>query len=879
MDKRYESFCTSDPLFYESRATASVNGAAPRFAAAARQLPSGWRRFERGEWLAYEPPALELPAQGWKIHVSARAADAEAAIEIVQGYCVGHRLPFKFLNGPLALHLRNAKYASRGASGKLLTVYPADEACLRSALRDLDELLRGVSGPYVLSDLRYGTGPVYVRYGGFAEQHCVDADGELVPAITGPAGDLVPDRREPGGYRPAWVPLPDFLAPHAAARDAVTLADLPYRVERALHFSNGGGVYEAVDVRDGTRVVLKEARPHAGLAMDGADAVTRLVHEADMLRRLAGLAAAPEVLDELVVGDHRFLVLEHVDGRTLNTFFAERHPLIDIEPDDAALADYSGWAMRIYRAVERALASIHERGVVINDLHMFNIIVRPDESVTFVDFEIAAPAGARGARTVAHPGFVAPPDRTGVDVDRYALACLKLAMFMPMTTLFLVDRAKARHLAAVAAARFPLPSGFFDDAVREIIRDQDPDAGVAPGRGLPGTGDWPAASASMARAVLASATPARQDRLYPGDVEQFRSGGTGLAFGAAGVLYALAAAGHEPPAEHVAWLRDRATGEGSGLGFYTGAHGVAYALAALGHRQAALDTVATCLRERWDRLGHDLYGGLAGVGLNLAHLAAETGETGLAAAALRAGERLAERYDRPSGDGTDPAMRPRLAAGLMRGDTGPALLFLRLREQTGDERWLDLAATALRRDLARCVPGREGALKVDEGHRVLPYLASGSAGIGMVTARFLALRHEPDIAAADAAIVPAARSCYYAQSGLFNGRAGLVLYLADRRELRRAASGPAADVAALDGHTVTQARLLDWHAMSYRGLLAFPGDQLMRLSMDLATGTAGCLLALAAAAGLPAAHLPLLGPAAPRSDEPAPQTGPLTAVR
>ncbi|MGM1058401.1 hypothetical protein [Saccharothrix sp. Mg75] len=33
-----------------------------------------------------------------------------------------------------------------------------------------------------------------------------------------------------------------------------------------------------------------------------------------------------------------------------------------------------------------------------------------------------------------------------------------------------------------------------------------------------------------------------------------------------------------------------------------------------------------------------------------------------------------------------------------------------------------------------------------------------------------------------------------------------------------------------------------WYAMPYCGELAFPGEQLMCLSMDLATGTTGCLL-------------------------------------
>jgi hypothetical protein len=39
----------------------------------------------------------------------------------------------------------------------------------------LGELLYGQPGPYILSDLRWGSGPLYVRYGGFAERYCIDA--------------------------------------------------------------------------------------------------------------------------------------------------------------------------------------------------------------------------------------------------------------------------------------------------------------------------------------------------------------------------------------------------------------------------------------------------------------------------------------------------------------------------------------------------------------------------------------------------------------------------------------------------------------------------------------------------------------------------------
>ena len=56
-----------------------------------------------------------------------------------------------------------------------------------------------------------------------------------------------PGRRRPTFRPPPWLSLPGFLEPHLAARNAATVNELPYRIERPLHFSNGGGLYEAVD--------------------------------------------------------------------------------------------------------------------------------------------------------------------------------------------------------------------------------------------------------------------------------------------------------------------------------------------------------------------------------------------------------------------------------------------------------------------------------------------------------------------------------------------------------------------------------------------------------------------------------------------------------
>ncbi|GAB4107173.1 class III lanthionine synthetase LanKC [Micromonospora taraxaci] len=852
MDERYDSYCAADRLFYDSLGAAVAQ---PVFPAADRPVPHGWRREPLDDWLIYGPDGGSLPQQGWKIHISATLANAERILDTVFDYCVPRGLSFKFLRGPRTLLLRNSKYAARAASGKFVTVYPRDDAELELTCKELDELLAGEPGPYVLSDLRYGTGPVHVRYGGFAARYCHSPDGQVVPAIEDDSGTLVPDRREPVFHLPAWVTLPDFLGPHLAARNDTNTNEVPYRIERVIHFSNGGGLYVGRDLRTDTQVVLKEARPHAGLDADGTDAVARLAREATALRQLADLPQVPRVHDEFTLGEHHFLALEFIEGRPLNKALVDRYPLIDADatPDDRTA--YTRWARHVYEQVDALITAIHDRGLVYGDLHLFNIMIRPDDQVALVDFEVAAPIAGHRRPGLRNQGFAAPRDRTGPAVDRYALACLRLALFLPLTQLVRLAPAKVAHLADIIATNLPVPRSFLDPAVQEITGDAP--ATTAPDVHL---GDWPTARDRLTTAIVASATPERDDRLHPGDIEQFRTGGLNLAHGAAGVLYALHASGAGRQPEHEQWLVRRATAPPSGTrcGFYDGLHGVAYALEHLGRRQDALDVLDICLREPLDGLDHSLHSGLSGIALNLAELAARTGETTLRDAAWQAAERVIDQLADDPGPDISGGRHP--YAGLLRGRTGAALMALRLHELTGDDTLLRHAATALRQDLRRCVVRPDGALEVNEGWRTMPYLANGSVGIGLVIDQYLRHRADDQFTEASAGVRRAARSPFYAQSGLFAGRAGIITYLAaspddtDRRDL------------------TAQLDRLTWHALPYAGGTAFPGEQLLRLSMDLGTGTAGVLLALACAQHDTPPTLPFLTPLT-GAPTPSPQRG------
>ncbi|MEV0588505.1 class III lanthionine synthetase LanKC [Nonomuraea sp. NPDC050310] len=805
MDGRHAMYCLADPLFYDTPAG--------DFDLAVRQAPPSWSRREQDDWIVYRPPAPTLPDQGWKIHVSAGLDNAEAVLEKVWAYCVANEVPFKVVRARHLLHLRNAEHAERGSSGKLAALYPADEAQLERICTELAAELDGEHGPSILSDLRIGDGPLYVRYGAIAERYCTGPDGRVERAVARPDGTLVPDSRSPVFAPPPWVHLPHFLEPHLAARRNATFDGVPYTVEAVVRFTNGGGIYHGVDRRTGRQVVLKEARPHAGLDAEGRDALARLDRERAALERLAGLASVPALLGEFTVADHRFMVTEHVPARPLDEVVIERHPLLGRADSAEARAAYASWAMDLCVKVEAAVADVHRRGLAFGaEPHAGHVRVRPDGEVMLTGFEGAGELDA------------------GLEQDRYALACLRLALFLPLTELFALDRLKAVELAEVIRAGFPVPGGFLDDAVRTITGDRTVRHLAAwHSATLPDPERWPRLRRSLAKAILDSATPERDDRLFPGGIEQFTTGGLNLAHGAAGVLHALAVTGAGRFPEYERWLAERAVRPGQRLGFYDGLHGIAHVLAGFGDHARALDLVATACRERWEDLGLGLHSGLSGIGLNLLHLAEVTGVADLHTRALKVVDVVASRLERENFPGP----------GLLHGATGPALLLLRAGEY-------DLAERALRLDLARC-----------RGLATPPGLGCGAAGTAWVLEEFLTHRPGVELEAARTVLDRAARPAFSLLPGLFNGRAGTLAYLARRPD---------------DPGVEEQLQGLGWHAVRYRADLAFPGEGLTRLSMDLATGSAGVLLAVGAALHDERVSLPLM------LSPPSPQTHGDTAI-
>ena len=850
MDMRYVAYCYADRHFYDIPQNSTMNSrGAQRFQLPARDW-GAWSVYVAEGWTYVMPDGAELPDQGWKIHVSASFENAQYLLNMVAEYCGGRRVAFKYLPTTGDLVRANTKYADRGSSGKFITLYPLTPDECETTLKELDMLIGGQDGPYILSDLRYNDGPLYVRYGGFRPRFIRGEGDPRVPAIMNESGELVPDERLPTFTPPSWVSLPAFVVEQVVRLGGNERPDrFRYDISEALHFSNGGGIYKAESLdRSNSIVVLKEGRPFAGVSPDGRSAIDRLQREAAFLKELADLDAVVDYVDYFEEAGHHFLVEELVEGVTLNKQIVLKNPLIRSDSSRADRLEYRDWALGILKQVEDSVHEFHSRGIVFGDLHPNNIIVTEAGQVRFIDFEMAYRVDDRDVVPAGAPGFMAEDGRIGISADLYSLGCMKLGLFIPLTVLLPLDTTKIHGLVDHARRNFELDEEFCTSILADIglraergvsagaqrVRDraaawriEEPDSTVAMLDDIE-TGIWNHLDLS------------RVDRAFPGDIAQFSEGGYGIAHGAAGVLLTLR--GEHPWRERVLdWIEDAVRNATQPtFGFFDGSAGAAHALRRLGRPEAALEIEARLEELPLEELTSDYFSGLAGIGIHFMDEAsrgvANTDEVcarirGIMAS--RADESHASMIRLVNGVPTATVGK----GGLMRGLSGQALYWVRSFEYTSDRADLDRAERLLREDCSLLVPCEDGSIQLNEGWRVLPYLATGALGVGLVIARFLQHQEVPEFRELLRGIAVNVEPSFSIQSNLFNGRASFIHYVQQGLGSELAIPNP-------EEQLLRQVGLLSTHVLVHRDGIHFPGEQLMRMACDWATGSAGVLSVL-----------------------------------
>lgn len=218
-----------------------------------------------------------------------------------------------------------------------------------------------------------------------------------------------------------------LLSPESEARLSQHRALLHDQYQLGACLGSGGfsAVYYARDLLAGGREVAIKRITLQGLnpkvVIEATETFNREVRMISALNH----AQVPRLYDHFSDQDHWYLILEYIDGQTLETFLAVR------KQQGKPLQREEILAMTLQLCPVLEYLHSCQPPVIFRDLKPSNIMRRPDGSLCLIDFGIARyyqPGQAQDTQRLGSPGYAAPEQygraQTTPQADIYSLGAL-----------------------------------------------------------------------------------------------------------------------------------------------------------------------------------------------------------------------------------------------------------------------------------------------------------------------------------------------------------------------------------------------------------------------------------------------------------------------
>ena len=352
----------------------------------------GYSVFEQGIYICANS-SVQLPAQGWKIHISATVENAFDIVSIVATELSTMMVSFKVIKSKEIYGFTSLKSFSRVQFGKFITVYPKDNREFISLLEKLSDLLDEFDGPEILTDRQYKSCKVlHYRYGGFHPILRLDHMGNPIFMIQDGYGTYVEDLRVP------YYSLPNGIDDIIDYQSGIEIPRLfqEYTIEKAIRFTNSGGVYLATQKSNQRKVIIKEARKHTQMVSIGKDSISYREREAAILDTMKESAFFPQLIDAYFCQGNFFLVEEYIDGETLFEYVLHNNAFLKVM-DSIAVSQYTLKILSYISLLFEAILELRHNGLEMHDLTLDNIMITSNSEIKIIDMEGCAYIGDKSS--------------------------------------------------------------------------------------------------------------------------------------------------------------------------------------------------------------------------------------------------------------------------------------------------------------------------------------------------------------------------------------------------------------------------------------------------------------------------------------------------
>ncbi|MCM3133511.1 class III lanthionine synthetase LanKC [Paenibacillus polysaccharolyticus] len=809
-------------------------------------------------WKHYHAKGSHLPDQGWKIHVTALFEESQTLLEKVAKVCIDEKVEFKHLKDKQSFIKVNSKNASRSSSGKFMTIYPVNNEAF---LRLLDAISLATSdfqkGPYILSDRRWKDSNVFYRYGGFKSifneygEHCIRDNH----------GRLIKDERTPFYQVPDFVKdFDDYLNTLNGSTDSDDAASKSdsnldrYEIETALSYSNAGGVYSATRKEDNLRVIIKEARPNAGLDGGAHDALSRQTREYEALVKLQDISGVVNFIEYFQEWEHFFLVEEFIEGIDLRQWLAKHYPFFR---DREGMNEHAEQAKKILLQLYTLIEEMHQKGVAMGDFQPANIMVMQDLTVRLIDFETAMPVGSDEKPTMMTIGFASQKIKFSGARDWFGLKKIIRYLALPVLSSEVLDvHLQHNHYRWIKELyedsfyEFIIDLQMKCDLKIQEVQSYSPEE-IKPDAQLNNL-DISSIMTRLIKGLQHNLT--NDERFINGDIRQFEMNGGRYNFltGGSGAAYVLTR-NKANTADVNQWIQDYLLNHLNKIeenGLITGKTGVLTLLYEMGYQDVVLKELKTIRQRMNDTNNISLRSGLSGIGLFVISLYFETGDYGYLIFAKEVEQLIEMKREKEGILSTNDWMAVEI--GAIDGLSGVSLFYSAMYSATSDAAYLDKAKQLIHEDLKQTIKDEvTGSMQtLDNRNRQLPYLSGGSIGIGVCIWFLNHVSGEDLFHEEMKAITRLSGICSTISGGLFDG-AGSFLLLASIVEQNQEREQMVKEVL----------NLLNIFLIDRQEYYVYPGQFSYRLADDVYSGSSGIILALMCIVkNNPLYWLPLINP-------------------
>jgi serine/threonine protein kinase len=678
-------------------------------------------------WKYYHNLESKLPEQGWKIHISCTYRDVDKTLNIVAETCFKRNIGFKHLKDRESYMLMNSKTASRSSSGKFVTIYPTNESEFLDIVYILEDKLSGMEkGPYILSDKRWKKTNIYYRYGGFI--NITNDLGEL--CIKTPDGTLIKDERTP------YYKVPDFAKKFNQHLESLNTSIEKeksskldeYNIQNALSFSNAGGVYFAKRKSDDLSVIIKEARPQAGLDGKYKDALSRQDSEYNALVQLKEIEGIVNIIDRFKEWEHYFLVEEYIEGSDLKKWISLNFPFYE---DEEEILNYENKVEKIIINLINVVDKMSRKNIAMMDMQPANVLIKKNLEIKLIDFETALLADSTDKPGLMTVGFSSTKIKNNAAHDWFGLKKIIKYMVLPIiNSEDLDEELEKKHLEWIRKNY----STSFGDFIIETIESCNQKIFKLNGSKNNSSLKYKEANAlkhKLLKGITKNLT--NDQRFIYGDVRQnemqfgrhnYLNGGVG-----AGIALSKNDCNNHLVNDWIErYLIEEIKKNNIESGLINGKTSTLSLLYDFGYEDLVFETIKDIYINSLLLKDYSLRSGTSGIGLFLISLYLETSNKAFLDMAIKLGDNIPEDINLIIG--TDWAATN---TGLIDGYAGISLFYSSLYATTNNQKYLVKSKKLLDNDLKYGLFDLTSRVyqTIDSKGRALPYISGGSIGLGI----------------------------------------------------------------------------------------------------------------------------------------------------